>query len=179
MYSDANEYTVFGGADYEPWPRRANGLRTVRYCYATPEMRETLREAFEAGIQIWACKLGAASAENGHSLAFHETTTNNGNSPRYCFNYFNKNVWMGHRNRHVPPDTLHIYAVEEAAYSTYGHRDIDATASSLVDEENQMMLYEGIDPGVVAHEVLSLGLFLPTSADRKQIGHGLSRSHPT
>lgn len=143
----------FQSGNVDAWPKKTGGHRLIRYCFATEEMRQKAFCNFQKGMDIWSNALGGpGSAQNGHSLAFHETTDSN-KKYALCYSDFDTAKLDGKWNDIVPRDTLAIFFKEE--------RRLTATVGYITsDREDRpgrhyMVLCDAEDqtPYLIAHEV--------------------------
>jgi hypothetical protein len=60
-----------GGTDKSRfWPKHANGLHIVEYCYSDKTARDALQKHLDPAVNAWKKKIGAPGKDNGHALAF-------------------------------------------------------------------------------------------------------------
>lgn len=52
------------------WPKRANGLHPVEYCYSDKAARHAPQKHFDPAVNAWKKNIGAPGKDNGHALEF-------------------------------------------------------------------------------------------------------------
>ena len=150
----------------KPWPRAADGLTRILYCYPDADHKRFARSLVQDAIKLWMDALGSPSKGSGHSIVIEEHSASFCMLPRDPENPQAPWLW----DPSVPEDTLVIQvfnSLNDQATAGYSDGSLQTHASDPLWGRHSLhigMASIGM-PGkvaAVAHEFGKLDLMTST-----------------